>query len=102
MSLLNPLTSLIQRTRSKAHAEPLRDWIVLSAVTVVILAGVVAWNLWTFGAITGSSSPGEPAADTRPAFSPSSLNTIQDIFENRAAEEMRYETGVYSFSDPSQ
>lgn len=88
--------------RSKAHAEPLRDWILLSAAMVLILAGIVAWNLWTFGAIIGPPSVEEPAADTRPAFSPSALNTIQDIFENRAAEEMRYETGVYSFSDPSQ
>lgn len=102
MSLLNLLTPFIQRIRSKAHAEPLRDWVILSAITVVILAGVVTWNLWTFGAITGPSSIEELSADTRPALSPSALNTIQNIFEARAAEEARYETGVYSFSDPSQ
>ena len=92
----------MQRIRSGARVDPVRDWFILAGTSAIILIGIVVWNLWTFGTVAGGGTIGAQATSTPPSFSLSSLNAIRTIFAERAAEEMKYKTGTHSFADPSR
>lgn len=68
---------------------------------MIALAGIFIWNVWAFDTVANGGVIGT-ATSTPQAFSQSSLNTIRSIFEDRAEERAKYETGTYRFSDPSQ
>lgn len=84
------------------YADPERDWLVLLIVSVMVLSGVVVWNAWAFDTVANGGVIGSPATSTAPVFSKSSLDDLHAIFANRAAEEDKYMSGAYHFSDPSQ
>lgn len=96
----NTITSFTKRLRSGARIDPVRDWLILAGIGMGALVIIIVWNLWTFGTIAGGVG-GSQATSTPSAFGRSSLDTIQSVFANRAAEQDKYETGVYSFVDPS-
>jgi hypothetical protein len=81
---------------------PRRDWFVLIILSTITFAGIVVWNVWAFGVVANGGIIGSPEASTTPSFSRSSLDQINTIFSNRAAEEKKYETGTYRYADPSQ
>lgn len=83
------------------HQDPVRDWLVLVAVSAVVLIGTIVWNAWTFNTIAKGGVIGTPSTRTSPTFSRTSLNTIRAIFDSRAAEQSKYVTGEYHFTDPS-
>ncbi len=98
MPIFNPL---LKRFRPSATLDPARDWLVLLILTTIILAGIIVWNVWAFDTVAGGGAIGTPPAKAPATFSQSSLDTIRTIFANRASEEAKYTTGVYSFTDPS-
>lgn len=75
---------------------------MLCLFSVAMLIGIIVWNLWTFGTVIGGGTIGAPPPSAPAAFNLSSLNTIRTMFADRALEEMKYETGIYSVADPSQ
>ena len=88
--------------RTGAHQDPVRDWLVLILLSTIVLAGIIVWNVWAFdtvasGGIIGNSTIGTSAVPGR-----FSLDAIRTIFANRAAEEAKYVTGAYRYTDPSQ
>jgi len=101
MIIFTSLNSFLKRFRHRP-LDPARDWIMLLACSAIALAILIIWNMWTFSIVAGGGIIGTSATSTAPIFSQESLNTINTIFTNRAAEETKYETGVYRFSDPSQ
>ncbi len=82
--------------------DPTRDWITLLALALIVLAGIVVWNVWAFDTIAQGGTLGNAATSSAPVFSTASLDSIRAIFKERAAEETNYLTGVYGFADPSQ
>lgn len=92
----------LKRLRSMARIDPSRDWLILLGLSTIILASSIAWNVWTFNTVANGGSIGALADRTLPVFSRSSLDAIHAIFAQRAAEETKYETGVYQYADPSQ
>lgn len=98
----NFIHSFLKRLRAGAHQDPIRDWLVLVIVSLIILAGIIVWNVWAFSAVAGGGVIGAPATSTPMLFNRASLDAIHTISENRAAEEAKYVTGAYRYTDPSQ
>ena len=102
MRISNLIGSLLKRLRSMTRIDPSRDWLIMLVLSAFVLAGSIVWNVWTFNTVANGGSIGAPADKTSPIFSRSSLDAIRAIFAQRAAEEAKYETGVYQYTDPSQ
>lgn len=84
-----------------SRVRPTRDWYVLLAVGTVLLIGIVGYNVWVFDKLASGQTLGTQTVSTPSLFNRSSLDAIQKVFSDRAAEEVKYTTGVYHFADPS-
>ena len=103
MTTLRPiLASLLARLRLFSRLDPARDWIVLLIISMMALVCIVVWNVWAFDTVSRGGTLGTPATSTPLLFDRSSLDAVHAIFVNRAAEEEKYISGGYSFTDPSQ
>lgn len=87
---------------SGVRLDPMRDWLVLITLSAMVLAGIIVWNVWAFDTVAGGGIIGGQTISPPPLFSQSSIDRIHTIFTNRAEEELKYQTGVYRFSDPSR
>jgi hypothetical protein len=93
----------MKRLRTGATYDPVRDWLALITLAAILLIGIIIWNVWTFETVAnGGSLAGAPQAGTPTLFDRSSLDSIHKVFEKRASEAAKYETGVYRYTDPSQ
>jgi len=97
----NPLNLLLEKIKPSGHQDPERDWIVLLIVSIIMLTGIVTWNVWAFDTIAKGRILGPTASTTITTFKQSSSGEIHTIFEERAAEETNYTSGVYQYIDPS-
>jgi hypothetical protein len=95
------LTPLILRLRAFLHVDPERDWIILLLSALLVLSGIVAWNVWVFQTVASGGVIGRPAVTPTSVFSQSSLDTIHTVFTDRAVEQAKYVSGAYSYTDPS-
>lgn len=102
MTISKTTGSFMKRLHDDTRPNPTRDWLILCALSVVAFTGIVLWNVWAFNTVAQGGVIGAPSPAVAPAVSRSSLDTVHSIFASRAAEEMKYETGVYRFVDPSQ
>lgn len=102
MNISNSLSSYAHRFRSGVRGDPVRDWLVLLTLSIFALVCIVVWNVWAFDTVAQGGSIGPAATSTPAIFNPSSIGTINDVFQMRATEEAKYVTGVYRYSDPSQ
>ena len=90
------------RMRPGARFDSEHDWLTLITVSGLVLAGIIVWNLWAFGTVSSGGVIVRQTTNSASPFNTSSIATIHTIFANRAAEEAKYQTGAYRFSDPSQ
>lgn len=91
-----------KRDEASARLDPERDWIVMLLVSAIVLAGIVGWNVWAFDTVVNGGVIGSVATSTAPVFNQSSIDAIHTIFANRTAEEEKYASSTYSFTDPSR
>lgn len=94
--------SFLKRLYAGARQDPVRDWIVVLIGTAIVLAGVIVWNMWVFDTIARGGVIGSVELGSPQVFSRSFLDPVHPIFEKRAAEATKYETGVYRYVDPSR
>ena len=102
MNIFNSLGSYARRFRSGVRGDPVRDWLVLLTLSIFAFVCIVVWNVWAFDTVARGGSIGTTATTTPAVFNRSSIDTINAVFEKRAAEEAKYVTGVYRYTDPSQ
>lgn len=82
---------------------PKRDWRFLLSLSALVLAGIIVWNIWAFDTVASGGTLGtSTTTSTSLLLNQKSFDTITTIFNQRAAEKVKYETGVYRFADPSQ
>lgn len=98
---MNLFNSISKRIRSLSRVDPERDWIVLLILSFITFLLVVVWNVWAFDTVAGGGVIGSSVAGRPAIFSQASLDVIHTIFDNRAAEEAKYVSGVYRYADPS-
>ena len=94
----------MQKLRKHPHLpqDPVRDWLVVLTLAVLVFIVMVVWHLWTFSIIASGGTLGKGAVTTSPIFDRSSLDTIHRVFSARDEEHDKYVTGVYRYADPSQ
>lgn len=96
-----PKTDLRKYTKALRYGDalrPSRDWFVLLAVALVLIALSLAWNLWTFEKVVGGESLESAVTDPLPRAK--RLEAVTAHFERRALEAERY-LSEYRFVDPS-
>ncbi|MBI2409958.1 hypothetical protein HYV30_02860 [Candidatus Kaiserbacteria bacterium] len=101
MIFFSNISTLLKRLRYDT-IDPARDWITLLMLAFIALAGILSWHLWIFQTVIEGGDFSATETSAPPLFDPAELRTIRAIFEARAAEVRKYETGIYSFADPSQ
>lgn len=102
MNTSTTLGSFFGRLRSGMRFDPVRDWLVLLILSLFAFISIVVWNVWAFDTVARGGVIGSPVPKSAPVFNRSSIDAIHTIFEKRAAEEVKYVTGVYRYADPSQ
>ena len=99
--MFTSIGSFFKRLRGSVR-DPVRDWLVLITLSILALVSIIVWNAWAFDTVARGGVIGAPAIGSPPIFSNSSLDVIHTIFVSRAAEEAKYVTGTYRYTDPSQ
>lgn len=102
MNILHPITAFLKRMFRTSYRDPARDWIVLITLSFIALAGIAVWGAWAFDTVARGGVIGTVAPVTIADFDGTSLGTIHTVFDSRAAEEAKYVSDVYHFTDPSQ
>lgn len=102
MNIFDTVISPLRRLRPGGLQDPARDWLVLLISSVIVLAGIIVWNVWAFDTVASGGAIGSAEPKATPLFSRATLEEIRTIFADRAAEEAKYVTGVYRYADPSQ
>ncbi len=82
--------------------EPTRDWFVLLTIFGMLFVVSAVWNAWLFNRVVSGNSLAPVATSTSATFSKASLDAVEHLFEERAAEEAKYANGEYGFTDPSR
>ena len=100
--MMNSIYSFLRRVRSGIHQDPTRDWMTLLTIAVIAFACIIVWNAWAFNTVASGGVIGTPPTTTPSLFSRTSLDAINTIFTSRSAEQQKYITGAYHYSDPSQ
>lgn len=88
--------------RSGGTQDPSRDWLALLALFFIGLAIIVVWNLSAFDTVSKGGMIGSPSSSMGGSSTNTSLEALQSVFANRAAEAAKYTNGTYRFADPSQ
>lgn len=101
MHTINYIGSFFKRLSSGGRQDPVRDWLILLILSTIALAGIIVWNVWAFDTVASGGTIGASTTKAPVGFSRTSLDAIHTTFENRANEEAKYVTGVYTFADPS-
>jgi len=102
MTIHSYISSFFRHFKYGDRLNPVRDWLALIVSSVIVCTGIIVWNMWVFDTVAQGGVIGSVATSSLSVFDRSSLDAIDAIFANRAAEEEKYETGAYRFADPSQ
>jgi hypothetical protein len=102
MNISHFISTIMKRLRAIAYPDPVRDWLLLVSVALLVLFGIIVWNALTFNTVANGGIIGTPATSTPALFSRPALDAVQQVFIDRAAEEAKYTNGTYSYANPSQ
>lgn len=94
------LAGITNLVRYGDRPRPLRDWLVIASIAVVLLIGSAGWSYFLFQMIS-TETEAATAASASTSVSTNVLDTVRSIFEKRAVERTHYLSG-YTFVDPSR
>jgi hypothetical protein len=99
-TFLNTLQSIFKRFTYGEKLHPAHDWFALISLAAILFAVSIGWNILLFRNF--QTQKVTHSATTTPAQVTigNSIPQIQEIFKNRATEEVNYQQ-VYHFVDPS-
>lgn len=98
---MNSRNFFSQWFRSFSRPDPKRDWHTALLISAMLLAGIIVGGVWAFDTVARGGIIGAPLPPASSVMNQASLEAIHAIFADRAAEEAKYVSGVYRFSDPS-
>ncbi len=79
-----------------------RWWTWGLQVFVVVLVLLVAWSASVYLRVAGGGAIDTDVAENTPIIDQASLRAVRSVLDSRAVEEQKYESGAYSYKDPSQ
>lgn len=82
--------------------KPMRDWLIIIGLALVAFFASIFFNVVTFWNIMEHKSIVKQVTTSVPVINQNAINKVNTIFSTRATEQVKYESGVYSFTDPSQ
>lgn len=82
--------------------KPARDWIVVVSIALIILAFSIVWNIFNFRHIVAEKAAPATTNVYAPTINKTAIQSVQQLFSERASEQTKYESGAYSFADPSK
>ncbi len=93
--------NFIQKIKHGNYMNPTRDWIVIISIVFVVLVVGIVWNVFAFlGAVSGPTISN--TVPTKSAVLDSNaMHKVNKLFDARRTEQLKYESGAYTFSDPS-
>ncbi|MDB5189146.1 MAG: hypothetical protein JWL82_103 [Parcubacteria group bacterium] len=101
---LSKLTSLLTKYLRVftygARVRPLRDWIAIVSVALLLLIVSAGWSAYVFQTTSGNEST-QPSAPVTSSAAGAPIDTVRAIFERRAVEKSHY-LSDYHFVDPSR
>ena len=97
---LQSLSSILRGFRYGPRLRPVRDWSVLLAIALVLLAAGASFAIWLFVRIErGEALTNAPTSAS--AFDTTPVEEVRALFSERAAEALRFKN-EYRFVDPRQ
>ena len=52
------MISFLKRLRFGSNPSPVRDWLIMLTFSILVLAGIVVWNIWTFDTVANGGAIG--------------------------------------------
>lgn len=92
----------LQKVHYGDQLRPVRDWFVLIVVTLVVLGSGAILNVLEFKNIISNKITTPSPVSHSSALNGAAMQKVQDIFTARANRQAKYESGDYSFTDPSK
>lgn len=101
MQSFTTIRQLLNRSSEKLPFDPVRYWLILLAIALVILIGILMWGIGTFNRISIGQTLDDATKMATERKESVSLEEIETIFALRAEETKKYQRGTYTFTDPS-
>ena len=96
---LASVSTLLRRFRYGDTLRPERDWLMMLALLLSLLALSVAWNTWFFLSVVADEESGRHPVEAADPIDRAMLSEERALLEAHALEEARYKT-EYRFTDP--
>jgi ABC-type Na+ efflux pump permease subunit len=93
-------TKVFKALRYGEEAKPVRDWLVLLVLVVLLLVGSIIWNI-IFFLSTVSDKERAVEVTENVEVDTSAVERVYEAFDARSQEEARY-ISEYQFIDPSR
>lgn len=81
---------------------PIRDWFVVVIVTIIFLALDIVLSFFGFQSVMSVKQPNVITPTVAPMINQKAIHEAQQLFDTRASEQTKYESGSYSFADPAR
>lgn len=101
-NLKNSFARVFEKFRYGEQPQPARDWFVLLIFSLLLLAVSASWNAWIFHRVITGGTLSSVSTTTSPVITKASIDAVEKVFADRAAEARRYAAGAYTFTDPSR
>ncbi|OGG93896.1 hypothetical protein A3G63_02275 [Candidatus Kaiserbacteria bacterium RIFCSPLOWO2_12_FULL_52_8] len=93
----------LNRLHQSGRSDPSRGWFILLSLSGIALVGIIVWNILAFETVARGGTIGAPTDKTSfSVLDHAQLDSVRMLLVKRAAEEAKYVTGEYHFTDPSQ
>ncbi|HQU08269.1 MAG: hypothetical protein B7X04_03750 [Parcubacteria group bacterium 21-54-25] len=99
---LSIFKNLPRRLAYGTQLKPARDWFVVVGVVLTLLALNIVWNVINFQNIITEKTPPLATQTVVSTINQTAIEEVQQVFSTRASEQTKYESGAYTFTDPSQ
>lgn len=96
------LRNILNKVKAAMQPDPVRDWFVIVVITIFFLFLDIFSSFFGFQDIMFKKQPNIIAPTPTPIINRKAINETQQLFDSRASEQTKYESGAYSFTDPSR
>ncbi len=94
--------NIVRKIKYGNRLRPSRDWLILIAGAALALISIVTWTTFNFLRVVDGPSVVDTAQNKSVIVDNVAMQEVRQIFDTRAMEQAKYESGEYTFADPSK